>query len=160
LNESIRASTTPHSFSVPTLISPEPEKDTNAVCRVERESARVERKFIYVAHPLRPDPANERQCRASRETTQINIEATSEICKSLLQDYPDYLILSPIHAFGFIDPLDKSNEAKALESCRRLLELADELWVFGNYGTSEGCQMEIAHAEALGKKIIYKLGSV
>jgi hypothetical protein len=113
------------------------------------------RKVVYIAHPLRPDPT--RPTQTPMMDCHWNIESATEICAQLLQECPDLLILSPIHAFGFVDPLcDKEATELILEQCRRLLALADELWVYGNYETSEGCQMEIAYATVLGKPIVYK----
>jgi hypothetical protein len=112
-------------------------------------------KAIYVAHPLRPDPAFSLKRRY--EVYSQNIGDATRICRKILEEYPNCLILSPIHAFSFVDPLyDKETADLIPEKCCRLLELADELWVYGDYETSEGCQMEIAWAEKHGKPVIYK----
>jgi hypothetical protein len=105
---------------------------------------------VYIAHPLRPDPRSV----TPYGDCQKNIAAVTAICERLLKEYPDLLILSPIHAFGFIDPLAKGKDVElVLAQCRRLLELADEVWVYGDYEISEGCKMEIAHAKALEKPV-------
>jgi hypothetical protein len=115
------------------------------------------KKIIYVAHPLRPGFVCSEQ--SPREICERNIREITIICNRLLVGHPDWLILSPIHAFSFIDPLCEDERADlVLAHCRRLLELADELWVFGDYKTSEGCQMEILHAKSLGKPIAYETG--
>jgi hypothetical protein len=113
------------------------------------------REIVYVAHPLRPDPT--RLTGPARVACRRNIQNTTGICEQLLKEHSELLILSPIHAFSFINPLCYGETAElVLEQCRRLLELADELWVYGEYKNSEGCQMEIAHATALGKPVVYK----
>jgi hypothetical protein len=86
-------------------------------------------KLTYIAHPLRGDIQN-------------NIDRVTEICQAL-SGY-DIVPLSPIHAFGFIDPTGP--QEKVLEYCRRLLATADQMWVYGDWRESEGCMMEIAYA--------------
>jgi hypothetical protein len=113
------------------------------------------KKIIYVAHPLRPGLVRSEE--SPREICERNISETTIICNRLLMEHPDWLILSPIHAFSYVDPLCEDERANLiLVHCRCLLELADELWVFGDYKTSEGCQMEILHAKSLDKPIVYQ----
>jgi hypothetical protein len=111
--------------------------------------------IVYIAHPLRPNPASSSE--TPYEDCLRNIRDTANICGHLLKTRPDLLILSPIHAFGFVNPLCEGEKAElVLTQCRRLLALADELWVYGDHEKSEGCRMEIAHARSLGIPIVYK----
>lgn len=97
----------------------------------------------YVPHPLRiSNIANDlvRSC-------EININKVSTICLEKFSHHNDIHILSPIHAFGFLSPF--GGQTQAFEQCKALLELADELWGFGDWHTSEGCKIEIQYAEIL-----------
>jgi hypothetical protein len=112
-------------------------------------------KTVYIAYTLHPDP--KRPSKNPVGDCLWNIRATTDICLRLLKECPNLLILSPIHAFLFVGPFcSEAITEKILEQRRRLLALADELWVYGDYETSEGCQMEIAYATALGKPVVYK----
>lgn len=107
---------------------------------------------IYVAHPLRGSGPN--------NVSQIskNITTVDEICRTIRLEHPDVLILSPIHAFGFEAAL--TDQTWALGQCAELLTLADELWVFGDWETSEGCTMEVARAREMGLTIVYEDGRI
>lgn len=106
-------------------------------------------KRIYVSHPLRNGKTGDEL------TTEVerNRMEVSKICEDILKKHNDVLVLSPIHAFGFISPLD--DQTRAFEQCKALLELADELWVYGDWHASEGCRMEIQYAEILKIPIKY-----
>ena len=108
-----------------------------------------DKRKIYVSHPLR----NGKSGAELLPMVEHNRKVVSEICKNILQRHKDILILSPIHAFGFISPL--GNQTAAFDQCRAMLELADELWVYGDWQNSEGCRMEIKYAEILKIPIMY-----
>ncbi|GHV50313.1 hypothetical protein FACS1894216_02270 [Synergistales bacterium] len=76
------------------------------------------------------------------------------ICRDLAEKRPDIMLLSPIHAFAFYNPF--TCEEEALGMALRLLEMADELWVFGSWKESRGCQAEIKRAQKLGLPIVYE----
>jgi hypothetical protein len=99
-------------------------------------------KKIYIAHPLRGDRPGD------PEAIRENERRVGDICRSLSETHPDHLILSPVHAFGFVDATGP--QEWVLSQCRMLLALADELWVFGRWWTSEGCRMEVAAAKNMG----------
>ena len=96
-------------------------------------------KTIYVAHPLRGD-------------VRRNFNAVSDICQNLKAIYPDLLILSPIHAFSF-ESVD-GPQGWVLGQCLRLIEKADELWLFGDWRNSSGCVMESVYARRIGKRVV------
>lgn len=106
-------------------------------------------KKVYVAHPLLGDTDTEN---FDPIIPLQNKHRASEICREIAGKYPHILILSPIHAFSFLSALDRE---RPLELCRKLLSLADELWVFGDWQTSEGCRKEIEHARALGLPVVF-----
>lgn len=98
-------------------------------------------KAVYIAHPLRGKSGSPEEIRA-------NLERIDEIVKNLAAIYPDVLLLSPIHAFGYYDP--QGDQKQVLAQCAALLGLADELWVFGDWESSQGCRMEMRLAEKCG----------
>jgi hypothetical protein len=107
-------------------------------------------KTVYISHPLRggTDRANPDISAVMRNKTAVD-----GICRRIADECPDVLPLSPINAFSFLGVFE--DDALALETCMRLQELADEIWVFGEWQTSEGCRAEIARAGALGKRVFF-----
>lgn len=87
-------------------------------------------KKCYIAHPLRLGDLEENRAKVS------------EICRKLPKDI---LPLSPIHNFIYQNP-HEYNATHGMQLCFSLLALADELWVYGDYKKSEGCQAEMAFA--------------
>jgi len=83
-------------------------------------------KKVYIAHKYQ----GKRQ----------NKEAISHICRELVKY--GVLPISPIHAFGFLNDHVPEERAKAMEFCLELLEMVDEIWFFGDYENSVGCQAE------------------
>ena len=102
-------------------------------------------KKIYVAHPLRGSGAREED---------FNRRMVRLICQEIAEAYPDILIFSPIQALSFLPAY--GDQTTAFRHCRGWLEVCDELWVFGNWELSEGCTMEVAVAQLLGKPVIFK----
>lgn len=89
----------------------------------------IENKIIYISHPY--------------SGLEENKNKVSSIVLSLMNKYPNYLFISPIHAFGFAYN-DLSYE-KGLDYCLKTLKLSDEMWVFGDYENSIGCNKEIEY---------------
>lgn len=92
----------------------------------------VHPKRIYVAHPLRGQNVSE------------NVAKVTEICKQYA-NRRDIIPFSPIHAFGFVDPM-QYDQQHGMQMCFSLLSMCDELWVHGKFWISEGCQAEICYA--------------
>jgi hypothetical protein len=103
-----------------------------------------EMKKVYISHPLRGKTDRKHP---DFKAVFDNKKTVYRICRAIAVKYPDILPLSPINAFSFFRVL--SEDEKALEMCLKLLELADELWVFGDWENSEGCRMEIGRAREL-----------
>lgn len=118
--------------------------------RLFNDGKNVQFKRVYVIHPLR--------CNASSNeidaTAKKNIKEVSRICFSLVKENPNIMILSPVHAFAFMDY--KEDQSLVFKFCELLLEYADEAWVFGNWQVSEGCLYEINLAQELKIPIAYK----
>ncbi|WP_299079489.1 DUF4406 domain-containing protein [uncultured Fretibacterium sp.] len=106
---------------------------------------------VYIAHPLRGE-------RLDIAEVERNISHVTEICRRVAEEHPDVLILSPIHAFDFVSPLGPQDWV--MRQCLALLDVADELWVFGDWERSEGCRMEVEHARETGKLILFEDGRV
>lgn len=106
-------------------------------------------KKVYIVHPLRKGTQNIGEIAR-------NINRITHICTSISKTHPEFLILSPIHAFSFISSLGPQDWV--LSQCRALLELADEVWVFGDWQESEGCRMEVEHARKLGITVVFESG--
>ena len=106
---------------------------------------------IYIAHPLRGEWLDIAE-------VERNLSRVTEICRRVAEEHPDVLILSPIHAFGFVSPLEPQDWV--MRQCLALLDAADELWVFGDWERSEGCRMEVERARETGKVILFEDGRV
>lgn len=102
---------------------------------------------VYIAHPLRGE-------RLDIAEMERNVSRVTEICRHVAEEHPDVLILSPIHAFDFVSPLEPQDWV--MRQCLALLDVADELWTFGDWERSEGCRMEVAHARAMEKPVVFK----
>lgn len=96
-------------------------------------------KTVYVAHPLRGNVTE-------------NVKKVTEICQNISEE-GIVIPFSPIHAFGFVDPA--GDQTFVFKCCLRLLSLVDELWVFGDWCKSEGCQIEIDYAKQRGIPVIF-----
>lgn len=99
-------------------------------------------KKVYIAHPLRgSQPHTEEKC-------QKNIRLVTKLCLAISAE--DKVIpFSPLHAFGYMNAL-KYDQQRAMRHCYALLDSCDELWVFGDWHSSQGCVMEVEHAESKG----------
>ena len=95
---------------------------------------------VYIAHPLRGVSGRKAEI-------ESNIAKNKEICRAIVEDarYADVVPISPIEAFSFLDPENKEPKyvEKAIGYCLSLLNGCDELWVFGDWTTSEGVMKEI-----------------
>lgn len=104
-------------------------------------------KRIYIAHPLRGggvDPVE----------IEANVDRVTQIMRSLAAEEPDALLFSPLHAFGYLDPLGPQDWV--LRQCLEMVAICDELWVYGPWQKSVGCKREVERARAMGKPVIFK----
>jgi len=97
----------------------------------------IKDKVIYVAHPYGGEESNKAQ--------------VEQLVKGLIDIYPDYCFLSPIHAIGFTyDILDYD---EGMEHCFTLLDLCSEIWIFGD---SKGTRLEREYAKRYKIPIVEK----
>lgn len=110
-------------------------------------------KTVYIAHPLRGGTQNP-------HAIHENYLKADALMLVLAREHEDeeILFLSPIHVFSFVSPLGPQDWV--MKQCTALLELADELWVFGDWKSSEGCRAEVEHANKLGMKIVFEDGRI
>ncbi len=71
---------------------------------------------------------------------QENIDKVTKLIRKLIRTYPNICFLSPIHATGFFYH-DVTYE-NGMEYCLTLLDMCDEMWVFGKSSNSKGCLIE------------------
>lgn len=98
-------------------------------------------KKVYIVHPLRGD-------------IELNEQHIAEVCRMIVDDQPGILPLSPVLAFDFFNP--DTEPVKAMQYCLELLSCCEELWVYGEWWKSEGCQAEICFAGCRNIPIRFK----
>ena len=101
--------------------------------------AKPYKRIVYISHPY-----------GGKEENLKDIE---RIVKKLVKTFPNYLFVSPVHAFGF--EYDFVPYKAGLSQCLWLLTKCDEMWVFGDYQNSTGCKNEIEYCKE--KNIPYLL---
>ncbi len=90
-----------------------------------------ENKIIYVSHPY-----------GGNEENKNNIE---KVVISMRKRFPKYTFVSPVHCFGYL--YNDTNYEEGLDMCLKLMDICDEVWVFGDYKESKGCVAEIETAK-------------
>lgn len=96
-------------------------------------------KWVFISHPYKDDPKG-------------NKKLVNSICRELAEK-DDILPISPLLLFSFMK--DDSNREEILQVCFRLIDICDEVWI---YGDSEGCEKERDYALSQGKRVIDKRG--
>ncbi len=95
-------------------------------------------KRAFISHPFRDNPV-------------ANRRKIADICRKIAETQPDVMPVSPVHAFSYLD--DAIHRQLAIGYCLELLELCDEVWMYGDWQKSEGCVKEFVHAWRLNKPI-------
>lgn len=95
---------------------------------------------IYIAHPFLGKQKNKRK--------------VEKIILKLIKIYPDYLFVSPIHCTGFY--YFKKPYEEGMKDCYKLLEMCDQVWLFGEWYNSRGCRLELDYAGRHGIPAIVK----
>ena len=100
-------------------------------------------KSVYIAHPF-----------TSHGSFEENLAAQEVICK--LYEGSNFVPVSPILNFGrVLDPSPGEAYERAMAFCVKLMRSCDEIHLYGEYGKSVGCNMEIQIARKLGMKIVH-----
>jgi hypothetical protein len=89
---------------------------------------------VFISHPYKDDPKE-------------NKKLADTICREL-EERGDVLPISPLHLFSFME--DDLKREEILQVCFRLIDICDEVWV---YGDSEGCRREAKYAKSVGKPV-------
>jgi len=84
-----------------------------------------------------------------------NFNEINEICSNIASSHETVLPLSPAHMFSFLDIAKQEEYESALGYCLNLINDCDELWVFGNWETSERCKKVVNMAQLLNKTVRY-----
>lgn len=113
-----------------------------------------DKRTIYVSYPFLP-LENETN-KISAIELEIYMKEVSEICRQILAEHNDVLVLSPLNALAYLKQRTAESLKKAMDQCKAMLELADELWVYGDWQNSEDCCAEIQYAELLKMPVRYK----
>lgn len=90
--------------------------------------------IVYISHPYGGEKENENK--------------VAGIILELRKKHPDYLFISPIHCFSYEYQI--SDYETGISYCLWLLEKCDEMWVFGDWKSSKGCNMEIEYCNMHG----------
>ncbi len=97
-----------------------------------KEDKGVSMKKIFISHPFADDPVE-------------NKMKVDNICRDI---GGDFLPVSPLHLFSFMENDDKREEI--VNICCELIDICDEVWV---YGESKGCKYEMEYALSKGKYV-------
>lgn len=91
------------------------------------------KKLLYLSHPF------------TTGDMKKNIKHATKCLYELTNRYKkDYVIISPIHAYGTLD--GQLNYEDGLDLCIDLLSKCDAIVMAGNYFTSRGCKEELEYA--------------
>ena len=86
----------------------------------------MEEKLVYICHEY--------------GGVEENFTAITNTVRKLVEKYPNYCFLSPVHALSYLSY--NENRCFEMEKCLFLLDMCDEMWVFGERSLSEGCMRE------------------
>lgn len=116
--------------------------DLSSIILKEERAPASFKKTIYFSHPYGGDPDNAKRA--------------SEILLNLINEFPQYHFISPLHAYQFA--YDKMDYQDGLEYCLQLMEFADECWVYGKWRESVGCCEEVRRCQELGLPLYIQEG--
>lgn len=98
----------------------------------------MRKKFVYICSPCRGD-------------MEKNIIKAQGYCREAVELYPDVVPIAPhVYCTQFLDDTNPDERAVGMEMGIALLDMCDELWVYGIENPSEGMQREIEYAAEHG----------
>lgn len=106
--------------------------------------------MAYLAHPYTPIVKNLKAF--TGEIKESNVEEMGDIAFKIMKKYPNLTVLSPLHAYSFLE----GKELKETEILRydfRLLNNCTLLILSGYWRHSRGCMAEYGYAKARGIRI-------
>lgn len=100
------------------------------------------KKIIYICSPCRGD-------------YEKNTQQAREYCREIMTRWPDVIPIAPhVYFTQFLDDTKPNERSLGLDAGIALLDMCDELWVYGLDNPSEGMQAEIDYARENGIEII------
>lgn len=94
-------------------------------------------------------------CSRYKDNPDRNVQKAQEYCREALELWSDVLPLAPhVYFTQFLDDRVPRERALGLAAGISLLDICDELWVYGMENPSEGMAAEIAYAKEHGIPII------
>nr|DAV66231.1 MAG TPA: Blasticidin M [Caudoviricetes sp.] len=106
--------------------------------------------MAYLAHPYAPIVENLKVF--TGEIKESNVEETGDIAYKIMSKYPNLTVLSPLHAYSFLEGKDME-ETEILRYDFRLLNNCTLLILSGYWRHSRGCMAEYGYAKARGIRI-------
>lgn len=106
--------------------------------------------MAYLAHPYSPIVENLKVF--TGEIKESNVEETGDIAYKIMSKYPNLTVLSPLHAYSFLEGKDME-ETEILRYDFRLLNNCTLLILSGYWRQSRGCMAEYGYAKARGIRI-------
>lgn len=106
--------------------------------------------MAYLAHPYSPIVENLKVF--AGEIKEANAEETGDIAYEIMKKYPKLTIISPLHAYSFLEGKDLE-ETEILRYDFRLLNNCTLLILSGYWRHSRGCMSEYGYAKAKGIRI-------
>lgn len=101
----------------------------------------MSKKLIYICSPCRGD-------------YEKNISKALGYCRVVMKNYPDVIPIAPhVYFTQFLDDTKPNERSLGMEAGLALLDMCDEIWVYGLNNPSEGMQAEIDYALKNGIKI-------
>lgn len=101
----------------------------------------MSKKLVYICSPYSGD-------------RDKNTMAAHCFCRIAMNHYPDVIPIAPhIYFTQFLDDTDPTERSLGMEAGLALLDMCDEMWVYGLQNPSEGMQAEIDYALKNGIKI-------
>lgn len=98
----------------------------------------MSKKFVYICSPCRGD-------------YEQNLQFARAYCRTVMTFFPDVIPIAPhIYFTQFLDDEKQNERALGMEAGFALLDICDEIWVFGLDNPSEGMQAEIDYAHKNG----------
>ena len=106
--------------------------------------------MAYLAHPYTPIVKNLKAF--TGEIKESNVEEMGDIAFKIMKKYPNLTVLSPLHAYSFLEGKDLE-ETDILRYDFRLLNNCTLLILSGYWRHSRGCMSEYGYAKAKGIRI-------
>ena len=106
--------------------------------------------MAYLAHPYAPIKLETQTY--FKEVKENNLKDTGDIAYDIMLKYPNLTIISPLHAYSFLEGKDME-ETEILRYDFRLLNNCTLLILSGYWRQSKGCMSEYGYAKAKGIRI-------